>query len=134
MVESGAPPHRNLAGRNFAGRTLATPDYYAIYSGYPGEPYAIRKFDFSQMDPRWLRQSVEYKGSEPTGTIIVDPASKHLYFTEGPGRATRYGVGVGREGFGWSGRASINMKRSWPDWVPPHEMIERQPEIRAQLE
>ncbi len=125
----GGAPHRP-----FAGRSLATPDYRAVYADYPGEPYAIRAFDYDQIDPRWLRQTIEYRGQEPPGTIIVDPASKHLYFTEEPGRATRYGVGVGREGFGWSGRAQINMKRSWPDWVPPREMVERSPEIRAQLE
>ncbi|MCO5085665.1 MAG: L,D-transpeptidase [Methylobacteriaceae bacterium] len=129
LAPEAGEPHRN-----FAGRTLATPDYKAIYADYPGEPFAIRAFDYAQINPRWLRQTIEYRGSEPMGVIIVDPASKHLYFTEGEGRATRYGVGVGREGFGWNGRAQVNMKRNWPDWVPPHEMVERQPEIRAQLE
>ena len=117
-----------------ASRTLATPDYQAVYGEYPGEPFAIRPFDYSEIDPRWLRQTVEWRGPEGPGTIIVDPANKHLYFTEAPGKATRYGVGVGREGFLWNGRAQINLKRSWPDWVPPKEMIERSPEIRAQLQ
>jgi lipoprotein-anchoring transpeptidase ErfK/SrfK len=129
MAPDAAEPRRA-----FAGRTLRTPDYRAVYADYPGEPFAIRAFDYEQIDPRWLRQTVEYRGSEPTGTIIVDPASKHLYFTEEPGKATRYGVGVGREGFGWNGRAQINMKRDWPDWVPPRVMVERQPEIREKLE
>ena len=114
-------------------RTLERPDYRAVYGEYAGEPFAIRAFDYGQVDPRYLRQTVEYRGREPTGTIIVDPGAKHLYFTESPGRATRYGVGVGREGFLWNGRAQINLKRSWPDWVPPREMIERSPEIKAQL-
>lgn len=117
-----------------AANTLARPDYHAIYGEYPGEPYAIRAFEYEEIDPRWLRQTVEYRGSEPTGTIIVDPASKHLYFTEEPGKATRYGVGVGREGFSWNGRAQINLKRNWPDWIPPKEMVQRQPEIVAKLE
>lgn len=129
FADEGTQAHRDLAAR-----TLARPDYRAVYAEYAGEPYAIRAFDYGRLDSRWLRQTVAYRGPEPPGTIIVDPADKHLYFTEEPGRATRYGVGVGREGFGWSGRASINMKRNWPDWVPPHEMVERQPEIRAQLQ
>lgn len=118
----------------FAGATLERPDYRAVYGEYAGEPFAIRKFDHQQVDPRYLRQTIEYRGSEPVGTIIVDPGTKHLYFVEAPGRATRYGVGVGREGFAWSGQARVNMKRNWPDWIPPREMIERKPEIAGQLE
>lgn len=117
-----------------ATRTLATPDYRAVYGEYPGEPFAIEPFNYSQVDARYLRQTVEWRGPEGPGTIIVDPANKHLYFTESAGQATRYGVGVGREGFSWSGHAQINMKRSWPDWIPPHEMVLRSPEIVAQLE
>jgi lipoprotein-anchoring transpeptidase ErfK/SrfK len=117
-----------------ASRTLAKPDYVAVYGEYPGEPFAIKPFDYNEIDPRYLRQTVEWRGPEGPGTIIVDPANRHLYFTEEPGRATRYGVGVGREGFLWAGRAQINMKKSWPDWIPPQEMIQRSPEITAQLQ
>ncbi|MDE2362409.1 MAG: L,D-transpeptidase [Hyphomicrobiales bacterium] len=117
-----------------AARTLGRPDYNAIYGEYAGEQFDIKAFDYRQVDPRWLRQTVQWRGPEGPGAIIVDPANKHLYFTESPGQATRYGVGVGREGFGWTGLAQINMKRSWPDWVPPQEMVQRSPEIVAQLE
>jgi len=115
-------------------RTLERPNYKAIYGEYSGEPFRIAAFDYQRMDPQFLRQSVEYGGSEQVGTIIVDPHSKVLHFVETPGRATRYGVGVGREGFSWAGDAQINMKRNWPDWIPPQDMIERTPEIVAQLE
>jgi len=115
-------------------RTISTPDYKAVYGDYPGERFPISAFDYSQVEPRYLRQTVEYDEGEPVGTIIVDPASRHLYFVEGPGRATRYGVGVGREGFLWSGQATINLKRDWPDWIPPHEMVLRMPEIAAKLQ
>ncbi len=115
-------------------RTLARPDYAAIYAPYPGERFAIPAVDYRRIDPRFLRQTVAYPWEEPVGSVVVDPAAYHLYFVEAPGRATRYGVGVGREGFGWSGPARINMKRDWPDWVPPGEMIARDPEIRARLE
>ena len=115
-------------------RTLSKPNYAEVYASYPGERFAILAFDYGKVDPRYLRQTVEFPWREPPGSIVVDPGSYHLYYVEAAGVATRYGVGVGREGFGWSGAARINMKRDWPDWVPPREMIERQPEIRAQLE
>jgi lipoprotein-anchoring transpeptidase ErfK/SrfK len=119
--------------RSLSGRTISKPNYAAVYASYPGEPAPVKEFDFSRVDLAYLRQEVEYLGTEQPGTVVVDPASRHLYFVEAPGRATRYGVGVGREGFGWSGTAKINMRRSWPDWVPPKEMVARDPEIRSQL-
>lgn len=115
-------------------RTLSRPNYAHVYAAYPGEKFPIPKVDSNRIDKRYLRQTVEVDRELVTGSILVDPASYHLYFVEQPGIATRYGVGVGREGFGWSGDAKINMKRDWPDWVPPEEMIERDPAIKAQLE
>lgn len=115
------------------GETLSLNDYKAIYGAYRGEAFPITAFDYTQVDSRYLRQEVVYPGPEAAGTIVVDPSSCFLYFIEPGRRATRYGVGVGREGFGWSGRAQINLKRSWPDWIPPAEMMARLPEIRSQL-
>jgi lipoprotein-anchoring transpeptidase ErfK/SrfK len=119
--------------RSLSGRTVRKPNYSVVYASYPGEPAPVKEFDYARVDLAYLRQEVEYLGTEELGTVVVDPASRYLYFVEAPGRATRYGVGVGREGFGWSGTATINMRRSWPDWVPPKEMVARDPEIRAQL-
>jgi len=80
-----------------------------------------------EMDPRYLRQEVEFHGSEAPGTIIIDTPNKFLFLVEEGGRAMRYGVGVGRPGFTWSGMHTISAKKEWPDWVPPDEMIQRQP-------
>ena len=73
---------------------------------------------------------VRYNGYEQSGTIVVDPKAHFLYYVFRDGLATRYGVGVGRDGFAWSGNAEIRMKRVWPRWVPPREMVERDKRAR----
>ncbi len=73
------------------------------------------------------RQIISYPGNEPAGTIIIDTAHTFLYLTLGTGEALRYGIGVGREGFTWAGVEKISRKTEWPDWIPPAEMIARQP-------
>src|SRR5258707_1511856 len=70
---------------------------------------------------------VDYQTREPAGTIIIDTPNTHLYLVLGSGKALRYGIGVGREGFTWAGREKISRRSEWPDWHPPKEMIERQP-------
>lgn len=77
--------------------------------------------------PELQRQLVSYSGNEPAGTIIIDPAHTFLYLTLGGGKAMRYGIGVGREGFEWSGVEKITRKAEWPDWTPPPAMVARQP-------
>ena len=76
---------------------------------------------------RFRRQLVAYNSGEAAGTVIIDTANTYLYYVLGGGRAIRYGIGVGREGFTWSGVQSIARKQEWPDWHPPSEMIARQP-------
>ena len=73
------------------------------------------------------RQAVFYRSQQPVGTIIIETAERHLYLIESETRALRYGIGVGRDGFTWAGLLRIVRKAEWPDWVPPPEMIERQP-------
>src|SRR2546429_7513361 len=73
------------------------------------------------------RRVVEYPGDETPGTIIVDTANTYLYYVLSGGRAIRYGIGVGREGFAWSGVKTVERKAEWPDWTPPPEMIARSP-------
>lgn len=80
-----------------------------------------------ELHPRLRRQLVNYPTREPAGTIIVDTPNTYLYLVLGNGQAIRYGVGVGRQGFTWSGRERITKKAEWPDWHPPAEMIGRQP-------
>lgn len=117
-----------------ADQTLSRPDYNAVYGNYPGEQFPVMAFDYHQVDPVFLRQTVAYDGPEQPGTVVVHPAQRHLYLVERGRRATRFGVGVGREGFEWAGHAKINMRRSWPDWIPPHEMVERDSTVRARLQ
>ena len=76
---------------------------------------------------QFKRQIVAYTGNEAAGTIIIDTGSTFLYLVQGGGKAIRYGIGVGRDGFRWSGVQSITKKAEWPDWTPPPEMIQRQP-------
>ncbi len=76
---------------------------------------------------RFRRQIVNYQTHEPAGTIIVDTPNTYLYLVLGNGRAMRYGIGVGRDGFTWSGVQTITRRAEWPDWHPPAEMIARQP-------
>jgi lipoprotein-anchoring transpeptidase ErfK/SrfK len=79
------------------------------------------------VDERFRRQMVTYNTSEAPGTIVIDTPNTYLYYVLGNGRAIRYGIGVGREGFTWAGTQSIARKQEWPDWHPPAAMIERQP-------
>jgi lipoprotein-anchoring transpeptidase ErfK/SrfK len=81
------------------------------------------------IDARFLPQAVAYSGPEKPGTIIVDTPTRFLYLVLGDGRAMRYGIGVGRAGFTWSGTAQISSKREWPDWIPPEEMLARRPDL-----
>jgi lipoprotein-anchoring transpeptidase ErfK/SrfK len=80
-----------------------------------------------QLPPQFQRQMVLYRTTEPPGTIIVHTSERFLYLVQGNGRAMRYGVRVGREGFQWQGLLKITRKAEWPDWTPPPEMIQRQP-------
>jgi lipoprotein-anchoring transpeptidase ErfK/SrfK len=81
----------------------------------------------AQLAPQFKRQVVAYPTTEPAGTIIIDTPNTYLYLVLGHGQAMRYGVGVGREGFTWTGTQKITKMAQWPDWFPPKEMIERQP-------
>jgi lipoprotein-anchoring transpeptidase ErfK/SrfK len=81
------------------------------------------------IDPQFMRQVVAYNGDEKPGTIIVDTPDKFLFLVEDGGKALRYGIGVGRPGFTWSGVKTITAMKEWPDWTPPPEMIARQPGI-----
>jgi lipoprotein-anchoring transpeptidase ErfK/SrfK len=89
--------------------------------------YASPAGEDNELRPEFQRRVVSYSSKEAAGTIIVDTANTYLYFVLGGGKALRYGIGVGREGFTWSGVKIIERKAEWPDWTPPPEMIARQP-------
>lgn len=103
------------------------PQDQAAYSpGYATEPPQAADEDAALPD-RLRKQIVSFDRSEPAGTIVIDTGNTYLYYVLGNGRAIRYGVGVGREGFTWAGVQSVSRKAEWPDWHPPAEMIARQP-------
>ena len=87
--------------------------------------YEIVPANLKKIPAPFRKQLVNYPGSEWPGTLVVDPEHRHLYHVLENQQAIRYGVGVGREGFSWAGEAKIGMKRRWPRWLPPIEMVER---------
>lgn len=89
--------------------------------------------EYPPLDPIYLPQIVAYQGGESAGTIIIDTNSRFLYLILGGGEALRYGVGVGRPGFEWSGVHAVTRKAEWPDWYPPAEMRERVPGLPAHM-
>ncbi len=104
----------------------AEPQPNRAYANAPAAPQ-YEEQPGGEMDPRYERQEVAYSVKEAPGTIVIDTPNKFLYLVEPNGKAMRYGVGVGRPGFTWAGVHTISAKKEWPDWVPPEEMIERQP-------
>ncbi|WP_075290126.1 L,D-transpeptidase [Pararhizobium arenae] len=131
----GRPP---LTGDEYLGRvgepapSGLMPDtsrYAAIYGPMQDEGYSIPAVPYQQIDSRYYRQQVENPFGERPGTIIVDTGDRFLYLIQRDGTAMRYGVGIGREGFAWSGRGVIQWKQKWPRWKPPNEMVARQPHL-----
>jgi lipoprotein-anchoring transpeptidase ErfK/SrfK len=80
-------------------------------------------------ESRFEKQEVSYGGAHGAGTLVIDTPNKYLYLVQGNGRALRYGIGVGRPGFEWAGVKTVSMKREWPDWRPPSEMLKRRPDL-----
>ncbi|WP_427025665.1 L,D-transpeptidase [Aureimonas ureilytica] len=101
-----------------------------MYRAAEGEPFEVAAVDPTKIPERYWRREVPFVTSEAPGTVIVDTQAKHLYHVRPGGTAMRYGIGVGREGFSWEGRAVIAYKRRWPRWTPPDSMVARQPELR----
>ena len=111
--------------------TTGGTSYRSMYSARPEERFPVPALNFNEIDRSFLRKEVDYDGPHNRpGTIVVDPHERFLYFVQDDGRAMRYGVGVGRAGFAWSGRARIGRKAKWPTWTPPGPMIRRQPELK----
>jgi len=103
--------------------------YVSMYRAMPEEDFPIPAIDLTKVDKRFYRQLVDDPTGERPGTVVVDTKSFYLYLVRPNGKAMRYGVGLGRQGFTWSGEGVIQWKQRWPKWTPPAEMIARQPEL-----
>lgn len=109
--------------------TAYDPAYADMYAAYMDKDRQIPAIPYKGINPKYLRQEVTFASEEKPGTIVVDTQDKLLYLILGNGKAMRYGVGIGRKGFAWSGRGVIQWRQRWPRWTPPDEMVVRQPEI-----
>lgn len=105
------------------------PKYVSMYGPVVDGGYRIPAVDLKRVDPKFYRQEVADPTGESPGTVVVDTANYFAYVVMPGGRAMRYGVGIGRAGFSWSGRAKVQWKRKWPTWTPPKEMIAREPSL-----
>ncbi|MCS6758223.1 MAG: L,D-transpeptidase [Candidatus Devosia euplotis] len=108
---------------------VVPPDVLAMYGPLSDEQFPVPAAPIDQLDSIFWRQEVANVTGEPAGTVVVDAPNRFLYWTMPDGRAMRYGVGIGRDGFAWAGRAHIAYKRKWPVWTPPSEMVDRQPQL-----
>ena len=107
--------------RHGRGALTALPPSYEFEPEYEGIGMPV--------DPMYRRQLVRYNGPHRPGTIVIDTPAKFLYLIQPGGVAIRYGIGVGRPGFSWAGVKTVSMKREWPDWCPPAEMLKRRPDL-----
>lgn len=131
--ESTPPADVPLEHDEFAVDPAVRNRYAGVYAAMDAGRFPIPTVRLSDIDPRYLRQIVYFPTREQPGTIVIDPHNHFLYLVQDGARARRYGVGVGRQGFEWSGAAFIHDKQEWPDWYPPKEMILRQPELARQM-
>ena len=122
-------PRLSLAAAREPGKTAVPADILAMYGPLPDEKFPIPAARIGLVDPRYWRQAVDDPTGEAPGTVVVSTAERMLYLVGENGRAMRYGVGIGRQGFAWSGRGVIQWKQAWPKWTPPDEMVKRQPEL-----
>jgi len=127
-VSSGGPSNPDVTGTVPAPVTAAPVPRSdpSVVAALPPD-YQPEQNPAPQLPPQLQRQLVDYPTNQPAGTIIVDTPHTYLYLVMGRGKALRYGIGVGREGFTWTGTERISRMKEWPDWFPPKEMIERQP-------
>jgi lipoprotein-anchoring transpeptidase ErfK/SrfK len=111
-----------------AGCSSDRSDQRANYGARPGEAHPLPAMPLDKVKPELRRREVAYETTQAAGTIVVDTPARRLYFVLGAGRAIRYGIGVGREGYALAGSAYIGRKAEWPSWTPTANMIRRDPE------
>jgi lipoprotein-anchoring transpeptidase ErfK/SrfK len=125
--QTNGQPH--LGDPAAAGQGVDVSGYASMYAARPDEMFPLPAVPFERIPARFYRQLVDNPTAERPGIIVVDTAHHFLYLTRENGKALRYGVGLGRAGFEWSGRGLIQYKKAWPRWTPPDEMVARQPEL-----
>ena len=127
------PAYQQQPGYGYGGRRAPLPPMDPQASTRQQQEEAVdppqRPFD-----PKYAKQVVDYTGKEGAGTIVVDTPNKFLFLVQGDGKALRYGIGVGRPGFTWSGVKTISAKKEWPAWTPPPEMLARRPDLPRHME
>lgn len=101
------------------------------YGARPSEPHPLPATNVASVNRKYLRQTVNFSGDYKPGTIVVDTNNRFLYLVQTGGKATRYGIGVGKSGLAWGGTATVGRKAAWPSWTPTADMIEREPERNA---
>ena len=124
MVERQVQPMPPMQRAYTTQDPYASPARQAAYQPAPSAQPVQRA-----IDPKYMRQEVDFTGTETAGSIIVDTPNRYLYFVLGSGRAIRYGIGVGRPGFEWAGIKTVTRKAEWPDWTPPADMLMRRPDL-----
>ncbi|MEN3378616.1 MAG: hypothetical protein V7604_3971 [Hyphomicrobiales bacterium] len=132
LFGGGEPPRarRAMPADPYAGQRYEVEPGLAPRGSLYGAPQGTQAAEPPrQMDPRFEKQVVSYDGKHEPGTIVIDTPNRFLYLVQENGKAVRYGIGVGREGFRWSGVKSITRKAEWPDWTPPPEMLKRRPDL-----
>ncbi|WP_156384052.1 L,D-transpeptidase [Methylobacterium sp. Leaf456] len=115
-------------------RQAAGPEPRTRLAALPSQPPAEEVGIARAVDPRFARQVVTYDGPGKPGSIVIDTNAKHLFLIQPGGQAIRYGIGVGRPGFVWTGVKAITNKREWPNWTPPAEMLARRPDLPRHME
>ncbi|MCG6203979.1 L,D-transpeptidase [Rhodopseudomonas sp. HC1] len=113
--------------------SLVSPAVAARYAAIDTEKFPIDGIDAGDLNPAYVRQVVDYTGSERPGTIVVEPRKRFLYLVLEDGKALRYGVGVGKAGLAFTGTAEVGRKAEWPNWAPTANMIAREPERYGKL-
>jgi lipoprotein-anchoring transpeptidase ErfK/SrfK len=133
VLTSCITPREQIAPAPFTTdkQRIVPPQVAALYAAMPHERFPIPEVDFDDVDPSVLRRIVDDPTGEAPGTLVVDTRARALFLVMENAQALRYGVGVGKEGLAWQGRAVIARKAEWPRWTPTKDMITREPEKNA---
>ena len=128
-----------IAISGFASASLAAPTEAGspvpdAYGKIIDNGFQLPAIPIQKLDKKFHRQIVDFQTKESAGTVIVNTRERFLYYVLSGGKAVRYGIGVGKQGFAWSGTAYVAWKQEWPTWHPPKEMAERKPEIARYVE